>query len=284
MKRNKKEIVLVALVVALSGALVAALCRNPQHADVPAVAESEDGLVVLTQPKTISITIKTVRETVWQPREDFVPQDPDEYGFKPKREENSVQKTFCLKSGTVIAGFDALPFSLWKEPFVPPQIVEELYGWMSDGGYLTTAINLYDAVGSDRFSPSAYADMYAFGFYKDKEEAVVEGSEIRIGDSFFKYWHIGTTSSGVHIVGVAEGGGSGTFMEFLFLVFENDRTLYREPLINLKIVGRCGIGDRYSGDISFTNNVLTIPPDNGWEERVRITPYRECYTTQYVFE
>ena len=56
-----------------------------------------------------------------------------------------------------------------------------------------------------------------------------------------------------------------------FFCLERDRALETEDESRfsrerkvLKILGQCGLGDRYDGDIQYNNGVLEVGPDKGW--------------------
>ncbi len=112
-------------------------------------------------------------------------------------------------------GSPDMPWSFSAPPYVHPRIIEDLSTWLSDGGDQVVAINLLDAQGSNRYhgdiltreGPGGASFVYT-----------------RDGRAMFGYEHVGTTTSGVHVLLTSDcGGGTGVFVDLMLVRIETDR-------------------------------------------------------------
>lgn len=170
-------------------------------------------------------------------------------------------------------------YSFTRAPFVNPRILYEMSAWLSDGGDLVVAINLEDANDSNRFSTWSdevevreSAGRCPFVRWRQKP-----GAEGHSRDSF-GYRYLGMTDSGVSVLLTASsGGGSGTFMDLLFLAAErgqgiahdeerNDGAVVRadRERVVLRKWGTIALGDRWDGELRLRGNDLFIGRDEGW--------------------
>ncbi|MGH6877526.1 MAG: hypothetical protein ACREHV_09145, partial [Rhizomicrobium sp.] len=70
-------------------------------------------------------------------------------------------------------------------------------------------------------------------------------------------------------------GGSGVFGSILLFGFDIDRaidqgpsgTLVSRERVLLKTLGDIVLGDRYAGEITYADDLLSIGPDKGWFNR-----------------
>ncbi|MBB1279910.1 hypothetical protein [Pseudoalteromonas sp. SR41-1] len=154
-----------------------------------------------------------------------------------------------------------LNFSFLREEFVNPRIVEELLGWISDSSETTSSIDLVSANKSNRFNVEIE--------HRNVNGKNLIGYTRNKGEGSFFYEYIGTTPSGVHIVlCIDHGGGTGVFMSVMLLSLKADNTLEgssqgvtTRERVHLHSVGTIVLGDRYSGDITYENEILTVGED-----------------------
>ena len=160
---------------------------------------------------------------------------------------------------------DTTRFSFSNEEYVHPRILKELLGWTSDSGATVVGVDLETANRSNRFHGG-------FAVGNDPETTKVRWED---GASAFGYTHVATTPSGVEIVECHDClGGSGVFGTIALFSLERDRALRgaaEPPSVRdrsvLKILGQFPLGDRYRGNISYGNGLLTVGPDRGWFNR-----------------
>ena len=171
-----------------------------------------------------------------------------------------------------IERLEATRFSFYEEEYIHPRIVHELLGWISDSGSTVVGVDLDVGNKSNKF----YGDVSVNR--RGNEDWVTWGGE---GKSF-AYRHVATTPSDVEIVECHDWmGGSGIFGTIGLFCLERDRVSDRkeETLTSrdrhvLKILGQFALGDRYKGDISHGNGVLTVGPDRGWFRRGQAASWR----------
>ena len=176
----------------------------------------------------------------------------------------SIQNSSYALGTSAPAPWEHLRYSFAREEFVHPLIVRELIGWLADPFETITSIDLSAANRSNRFfgNSSIREDSGRMwvGWENDQHES-------------FTYSHIATSPSGVQIIECYDcGGGSGIFGSVALLTIECDRSLVEQDAGNistrervlLKTLGSIGLGDRYSGKITYREGRLTIWPDEGW--------------------
>ena len=140
------------------------------------------------------------------------------------------------------------------EPYIHPNAIKLLvdYGGVTE-------------VPCDLFSNTPFG----FNFYN--EEKTVEASDTEDGiTTRFEYRLLGTSPSGIHILHCrAHSGGSEILDYILFLSFQSDKRFEALSETNFKIAtGTClknlgvlCLGDRYDGEVKYTDNILSIDPD-----------------------
>lgn len=153
-----------------------------------------------------------------------------------------------------------LKYSFIREEYVHPLIVMELLGWLSDSHETVVAVDLTSANRSNRF----------FGDYSVHEIDGVDWIHHDVANGgYFRYCHVGASSSGIHMLHCLDsGGGTGVFNSILFLVLQSDTGIVsdldglavRERVL-LKTLGSISLGDRYVGNLFFSNDILHIRKD-----------------------
>lgn len=161
-------------------------------------------------------------------------------------------------AGEVGRHWHHLRYSFIREDFVHPLIIEELVGWLSDRFQTAVAVDLTSSNASNRF----------YGEISTKEingKILVRHEKHEKG--FFQYCHVGASASGIHVLHCQRcGGGSGIFNTLLFAVLQKDIGITSDKLetrerMLLKTIGSVSLGDRYSGELTFSGNTLTIGKD-----------------------
>ena len=153
-------------------------------------------------------------------------------------------------------------FSFHQEEYVHPRIIQELLGWISDSGSTVVGVDLDTSNNSNRFhgniSVARRQNIDWVSWNQERES--------------FTYRYVATTPSGVEILECHDWpGGSSVFGSVGLFCIERDRASRLErgrPSSRdrhvLKILGQFVLGDRYKGDISYSNGVLSVGPDKGW--------------------
>ena len=172
---------------------------------------------------------------------------------------------------------NASGYSFTTAPFIPPRIVADLSTWLSDGGDQAIAVNLADAVGSNRYFGEVKRQASASGenpyVFTDSDCAdSAPAACANSGRTSFGYRLAGRAANGVFVLFTEEnGGGSGRFRNLMFVIVEKDKGLnYDEPngILRLsrerwliKKLGEVPLGDRYVGKITVTGNSVHIEAD-----------------------
>lgn len=159
-----------------------------------------------------------------------------------------------------------LKYSFFREELIHPKIIQDLQGNLADTGEQVVSINLLDSQDSNRY----------FGEIKIRSIENTNSPYVYCedGNENFGYNYIGTSSSGIHVLQTYEyGGGSGIFINLVFLVLETDESIKcdydqnifnKRQRINLKTLGLLSLGDRYNGEITLNNGILKVGKDVGW--------------------
>jgi hypothetical protein len=152
-------------------------------------------------------------------------------------------------------------YSFDQDVFVHPLIVRELLRWVSDPLETVVAVDLTSANDSNRF----------FGeFLRTTRDGRPWIEWTGNDDEWFAYAPVATSPSGIHMVRCYNcTGGTGVFGSLGLFSFEHDVALglgnagaARTRLL-LKTLGSITLGDRYFGEIVYSNGTLAIGPDEG---------------------
>ncbi len=152
---------------------------------------------------------------------------------------------------------------------IHPYIIEELTGWLSDPAPVTVAINLEGAIKSNKYSTP-----FEVKTLRNNEKWVQADNDVE--RTFFSYRYLGTSPSGINaLLTRYSGGGSGTFYDILFIIFQIDNYLTYETKskaqdrVLIKCIGHLYLGDRYDGEIKFESGQLTIGARVSWYPEYR---------------
>jgi hypothetical protein len=167
--------------------------------------------------------------------------------------------------------------SFCREPFVHPQLVQDLLSWESDNGDQVVAINLLEANESNRYSGEIKTRgltsnaLHHPTVYSRFSEGGVEEEE--------GYYYVGLTRSGVHVLATwSFGGGTLISNRLLLVTVEQDRGIQdvempKEGKVHLKIdrprlllrkLGEIILGDRWDGELRVVGNDVVVGKDVGW--------------------
>jgi len=179
----------------------------------------------------------------------------------------SVER-IILRNDVASLGIDPnqLQYSFSREEFVHPRIVEELLGFISDRYGTVTSVDLDSANRSNRFFGDVQLISAPEGMWVEHRDEDAHQFQCV---SYFRYRHLGTSKSGIHILHTKwNGGGSGHFNDLCFLVFQTDDgltldngSLIKRGRLILKTLGSIPLGDRYNGSIEFQGDILSVGDD-----------------------
>jgi hypothetical protein len=185
---------------------------------------------------------------------------------------------FKPKSQDVGRYWKQLKYAFDRPEYVHPRIVHELAGWISDSSETVTSIDLTAANESNRF----------FGDVRQLTigDAKWVRHDERDGGGWFAYRYVGTSPSGIHVLHCREStGGSGVFNTVMFLVLGGEDALMQTAAtpdglavrqrLTVTTLGTLPLGDRYEGEVTYDQDVLTIGADESpMPDRIRSSPQR----------
>lgn len=152
-------------------------------------------------------------------------------------------------------------YSFSTEEFINPKIVEAMQGPLADTGSNIASINIKKANLSNQF----FSEMHVRS--TPNEYPYVYFAE---GGTEYGYRFIGATSTGIQIVHtIAHYGGSGAFHTVLFFIYTItnkivfDTNITVQPEQGITLIGSIPLGDRFSGTIEFSDDVLKLLPQKG---------------------
>lgn len=160
---------------------------------------------------------------------------------------------FCMPSfGEDVQGFCKevdTTFKLNGKP-IHPKLIQEFEPWLSDGSPVTISVDVLAAYGTNE---------YFEGDIKLEEDRVTYGAE---DHATFTYKWLGRLQNGLHVLIASDwGGGSGIFMNLLFVKFEiskgvdgyldSDEALKPYDRILMTVVCNYALEDRYDGEIKL---------------------------------
>ena len=168
-------------------------------------------------------------------------------------------------------------YSFRQAPFVHPEIVGDLVGWLSDAGDQVVAINLLDSQDSNRYSgdilvapqtdPPVPSWPWVYAQEVEPYAAAPAGRQ-----EIHAYRYVGSTPSGLDVVHYKSfGAGSGVFNYLVFVRIEADYGVdYKTSAASsggqqavgpefrqrelIRLVGRITLGDRWLGTVEVVGN------------------------------
>lgn len=146
---------------------------------------------------------------------------------------------------------------------IHPFLVKELSNWMSNlmnerHPPVRTTVDVAAAFDTYKYKQSTIEAKGNWWFSKH-EEVVRDMQEYEA----FSYHWLGRMANGIHVVETgANGGGSGFFMDLMFLKFSEGEIAWenkQEKQLLMSIAGIYTLGDRYEGDIKVFPDKVFIP-------------------------
>lgn len=188
-------------------------------------------------------------QIVYQNGKLHIPVNESRFGPGGPRDESPL-------SVPIDAQAEAAPYAFHQPDYVHPLIVQDMLGSLADLHGSVVCVDLDAGNDSNRYH-GAYAVVKRGG----NEWVEWKGTQ----RESFRYRHIGTSPSGVHmIVCYDSGGGSGVFGSAALFRMETDRTLVENRKRTLlKLLDAISLGDRYDGSIAYEDGTLMIGADEG---------------------
>lgn len=161
--------------------------------------------------------------------------------------------------------WESFRYSFTRDPYVHPLVIKALAGLISDSSETIIAVDLDTSQVSNQFYGSFNfrkigGDIWVF--WEEEEPASFRS------ETFF-YRCIGTSPSGIHILHCRQStGGVSVFNTVILVALESDvavkhmkdRLIPHDRLV-LKTLGSIPLGDRYEGDIIYSDGVLRLGID-----------------------
>jgi hypothetical protein len=147
----------------------------------------------------------------------------------------------------------AVPGFVWEGRSVHPGCLRELTIGLADSQPVAVALDLNGCRGSNRYASSSYA---------------VDGAVLRWhpqpgSREYFQYEYLGVLASGIHVLRVAEGGGSGSgiFQSLLFVRLGtasrlDDGQRRQGPILTL--AGFQTLGDRAQATVELKGRDVVV--------------------------
>ncbi|MCK4994299.1 MAG: hypothetical protein KAS13_04540 [Candidatus Omnitrophica bacterium] len=151
----------------------------------------------------------------------------------------------------------------YKDSPIHPFLIRQFLNWTSDyRSPILTTVDVSAAFDTNQYQITEIKKQNDW-LFSEKEE--IDG-DIRLYESFHYHW-VGKMQNGIHVLETgSSGGGSGFFMDLMFVRFSEDEILWeskKESQLLMSIVGIYSLGDRYDGDIKVYANKVLIPASRG---------------------
>ena len=174
-------------------------------------------------------------------------------------------------------------YSFKKAPFVHPEIVGDLIGYLSDVGDQVVAINLLDSQDSNRYFGEIFVTpqtdplvpswpwVYSLDGEPNSEQLGDFG-----GQEVYAYRYLGSTQGGLDVLHARySGGGSGVFNRLVFVKIEADYGV-EYPLLRdtdsspnsagpefrprelIRMIGKISLGDRWLGTVEVVGDDVVV--------------------------
>ena len=167
----------------------------------------------------------------------------------------SIYVIFCIPSfgENIQTLFEEVntTFKLGGKP-LHPKLIQEFEPWLSDGIPITVSVDVLAAEGTNEYFESDIEKKGGRYTYRAEE------------NTSYTYTWLGRLQNGLHVLKTADyGGGSGIFVQLLFIKFEiskgvegalhNDVSINPYDRILMTIVCNYSLEDRYVGKIKLQN-------------------------------
>ncbi len=155
----------------------------------------------------------------------------------------------------------------YKGKPIHPGLVEEFEGWMSDyGPSITVTVNV-----AASFDTNEYYDEKV----KQEGSVIICGPDSPEERDWYSYERIGTLSDGTCVLKTcAGGGGSGVFMDLLFVRFSVDECLFegkKHEQLLMRVVNQYLLGDRDTAEIKVIGDRVIVGASKYREQSVTLT-------------
>ncbi len=146
----------------------------------------------------------------------------------------------------------------YKNKPIHPFLIGQFSNWCSD--YRPPILKTVDV--SAAFDTNQYqlSEIKRHNNWLFSEKEWFDG-DVRLYESFHYQW-LGKMKNGIHVLETgANGGGSGTFMDLMFVRFFEDEIMWeekKEKQLLLSIEGIYSLGDRYNGRVKVYADKVTI--------------------------
>jgi hypothetical protein len=154
---------------------------------------------------------------------------------------------------------------------IHPAIVHAFSAWLSDSTTAVMAMDVSAATDSNQYGQPVRTTQGGL------HEITLETDPDSGRESTFGYWYLGGLRGGVQVLETVDsGGGSGQFMDLVFLRCEVVTIAGQDHLL-LKYVDQFGLGDRFTGEIMLRGDHLAIVaqplnPYHGLQESTNYFP------------
>ncbi|MFH1459442.1 MAG: hypothetical protein ABIG64_03600 [Candidatus Omnitrophota bacterium] len=147
----------------------------------------------------------------------------------------------------------------YKDKPIHPFLIRQFSNWCSDyRPPMTKTVDVSAAFDTNQYQLSEIKKRNDWLF----SEKVERDGEYRFYESFHYHW-LGKMGNNIHVLETgANGGGSGFFMDLMFVRFFEDEIMWeekKEKQLLMSIIGIYSLGDRYEGDIKVYANKVIIP-------------------------
>ncbi|MCP4649607.1 MAG: hypothetical protein GY853_05950 [PVC group bacterium] len=147
----------------------------------------------------------------------------------------------------------------YKNKPIHPFLIREFSNWCSD--YcppITKSVDVSASFGTNQYQSDEIQTRNGWLFAEETEE-----KEVYTAYEAFYYRWLGVMGDDIHVVETgANGGGTGLYMDLMFLRFSEDEMFWedkKEKQLILTILGTYSLGDRYGGNIEVYTDKVIIP-------------------------
>lgn len=148
---------------------------------------------------------------------------------------------------------------------IHPACIYALSCRLSDLRPIAAAVDVRGCEESDEYSGGEVSRLRGGVWYRDPEA---------LGQGYFAYWYVGTTSRGVDVLTTAwSGGGSGIFMDVIFVRLDRRTYFNFDKMESRWIVtslGQVNLGDRSDKDVSLEGDTVVLRSPDGKVEKVAV--------------